>query len=137
MTTPLQVLEFVTPAFEGDAAGLRVSASGALKSVQGPAAVRQNLLMLLATRPGERVMRPHYGCHLQRLLFEPVDATTAGLAIHYVGEALRRWAPELRILELDAGPAGPGQLLISLSYWAPAAGSDSVQLRLDLRGGAP
>ena len=34
-----------------------------------------------APRPGERVNRPRYGCHLFRLAFAPADDTTAGLAI--------------------------------------------------------
>ena len=53
-------------------------------------AVRQSILMLLSTRPGERVMPPDYGCPIHRLVFSPNDATTAGLAIHYVRHSLLR-----------------------------------------------
>ena len=56
------------------------SARGRLAMVEGNAAVRQAIQMLLSTAPGERVMRPGYGCDLQRLVFAPNDDTTAGLA---------------------------------------------------------
>ena len=52
--------------------------------IAGDAAIRQSIILLLTTTPGERVMRPDYGCPLHRLMFQPNDATTAGLAIHYV-----------------------------------------------------
>jgi phage baseplate assembly protein W len=70
--------------------------------VAGDASIRQAILMLLSTTPGERVMRPTYGCHLRRLVFSPNDDTTAGLAIHYVRTALDTWEPRIDILSLDA-----------------------------------
>jgi phage baseplate assembly protein W len=63
-------------------------------------------------------MRPGYGCDLRRLVFSPNDDTTAGLAIHYVRQALERWEPRIDILGLDAGRAteAPNTLHISLEY---------------------
>jgi len=86
----------------GKAGGLRASNRGGIEMVEGRASVRQAILMLLATRPGERVMRPRYGCNLNRLVFSPNDETTAGLAIHYVRQALERWEPRIDIIHLDA-----------------------------------
>lgn len=83
--------------------GLMLSATGNIAMADDGRAVRQSILLLLSTRPGERLMRPDYGCWLHRLVFAPNDAGTAGLAIHYVGEALRRWEPRVTILRLDAG----------------------------------
>ena len=79
-----------------------LTATGSLSMVDGDAAVRQALLLLLATTPGERLMRPQYGCHLNRLLFAPNDHTTAGLAVHYVRQAVQRWEPRAEIVSLDA-----------------------------------
>jgi phage baseplate assembly protein W len=83
-------------------AGLQLSARGGIALVEGVAAVRQAILLLLSTMPGERVMRPDYGCELHRLLFAPNDDTTAGLAIFYVRRALERWEPRIEIVRLDA-----------------------------------
>ena len=66
--------------------------------VEDDASIRQSLLLLLSTSPGERVMRPDYGCSLRRLVFAPNDDTTAGLAIHYVRQAVERWEPRVEIL---------------------------------------
>jgi len=99
-------------------AGLQISPSGGVDMVEGSRSVRQALLLLLSTRPGERVMRPNYGCYLHRLVFSPNDAATAGLAIHYVRRAIERWEPRVGILALDAGqnPERPELLDIFLEY---------------------
>lgn len=98
--------------------GLRFSAGGGIETVVGSTSVRQALLLLLSTRPGERVMRPEYGCPLHRLMFAENNATTAGLAIHYVRSAIERWEPRVEILTLDAGqnPRRPELLDIFLEY---------------------
>jgi phage baseplate assembly protein W len=99
-------------------AGLQVSPQGRIETVEGDASVRQAIQLLLSTSPGERVMRPGYGCHLRRLVFSPNDDTTAGLAIHYVRQALERWEPRVDVLALDAtrDPESPERLDISLHY---------------------
>ncbi len=100
------------------APGLRLSSTGTVSMVDGAASVRQAILLLLSTRPGERVMRPAYGCNLHRLVFSPNDDTTAGLAIYYVQQALARWEPRIHVTRLDANPNpdNPAQLDIVLEY---------------------
>lgn len=99
-------------------AGLRVAPTGAIEMVEEHSAVRQAVLLLLSTLPGERVMRPEYGCELHRLAFSPNDDTTAGLAIHYVRRALERWEPRIQLLQVDAGrsPEEAWRLDITLEY---------------------
>ena len=114
-----RAIRFVGAGFDaGQTGGLVLTSAGALAMVDGDEAVRQALLLLLSTTPGERVMRPGYGSRLHRLIFAPNDATTAGLAIHYVKEAIRRWEPRVDVLDVDAGadPDEPWRLLIQLEY---------------------
>ena len=117
MTNGSSMLRFNYPG-ESAAPGIPVDPAGRLALVDGDEAVRQSLLMLLSTRPGERVMRPSYGCPLHRLIFQPLDATTAGLAIHYVERAVRRWEPRAAIISIDAEPdtTGDPRLLVTLHY---------------------
>lgn len=82
--------------------GLRLTPSGRLATVTDAASIRQGLLILLSTRPGERVNRPTYGCHLFRLVFAPADDTTAGLAIHYVTRAVEQWEPRIEVVTVEA-----------------------------------
>jgi len=99
-------------------AGLQVSARGGIEMVEENHSVRQAILLLLSTRPGERVMRPDYGCLIHRLIFAPNDDTTAGLAIHYVQRALDQWEPRIEVIRLDAGrnPESPERLNVMLEY---------------------
>ena len=98
--------------------GLGLSPRGSIAMVDEHDSVRQAILLLLSTIPGERIMRPDYGCQLHRLGFSPNDETTAGLAIHYVRQALDRWEPRIDVLRLDAerNTEDPEQLIISLEY---------------------
>jgi len=98
--------------------GLGTSPTGGIGMVDEQASVRQSILLLLSTIPGERVMRPDYGCELHRLVFSPNDNTTSGLAIHYVRQALDRWEPRAQVTHLDAGPNPeyPERLEILLEY---------------------
>jgi phage baseplate assembly protein W len=141
----LQTVRFDLPFDAGGgeasgAAGFRLSASGGLTLLEGSAAIRQAIMILLSTRPGERLMRPDYGCPLHRLAFEPNDAATAGLAIHYIRSALTRWEPRIDILSLLTEPgagidAENGRLAVRLEYRVRATGEiASMQLDLYLQG---
>lgn len=117
---PDHALRFEHPDLEASDpyGGLRFSAGGRIDTVAGSDSVRQAILLLLSTRPGERVMRPEYGCPLHRLMFAENNTTTAGLAIHYVRSAIERWEPRVEIVTLDAGqnPRQPELLDIFLEY---------------------
>lgn len=115
--------------------GLVVTSTGAVATVAGADAVRQAILLLLATRPGERLLRPTYGSHLYRLLFAPNDHTTAGLAIHYVRQAIQRWEPRVEVLDVDANadPDIPSRLIIHLRYRVRSTlAEEIVEYPLDL-----
>jgi len=86
---------------EGEA-GVQLSLTRGISMLEGSRAVRQALLLLISTIPGERVMRPDYGCNLHWLVFSPNDDTTAGMAIHYIRSAIEKWEPRVEIISLDA-----------------------------------
>ncbi len=111
---------FLHPDFDltSEAPGLGFAASGGIRMVSEDLSVRQAILLLLTTIPGERIMRPDYGCSLDKLAFMPNDATTHGLAIHFVRQALERWERRIDILHLDANsnPDDPARIDIFLDY---------------------
>jgi Bacteriophage baseplate protein W len=130
---------FLHPYFDlpGQSTGLRIAPSGGIEMIDEEGSVRQAILLLLSTRPGERVMRPDYGCDLHRLVFSPNDDTTAGLAIHYVRQAIERWEQRIEILRLDAGPDElfPERINIVLDYRLRSSQHrDSLPLSVDLSG---
>lgn len=120
-------------------AGLSTSAKGRIELVHESDTVRQALLMLISTRPGERVMRPAYGCYLFRLAFSPNDDTTAGLAIHYVRQAIDLWEPRIEVLRLDAerNLDHPSRLDIDLQYRLRTSSRvENLSVAIDLALGA-
>jgi Bacteriophage baseplate protein W len=122
-----------------DWAGLSFSPTGGIEMVGERESVRQAVLLLLSTRTGERVMRPDYGCDLHKLVFSPNDDTTAGLAMHYVRQAIEWWEPRIVIERLDAGrdEAYPERLNILLEYRMSSLNTrDSLMFSVNLTGEA-
>ena len=56
--------------------------------------------MVLLTAPGERLMRPQFGCRIWDLLFEPVNANLIGLISQAVRDALAQWEPRIEVDEV-------------------------------------
>jgi phage baseplate assembly protein W len=79
--------------------------------------VREAVLIILGTSPGERLMRPDFGAGLNALVFEPMNTTTLALARHHVEEALVLWEPRIDGVVVDvAADASLGRLRIDISY---------------------
>ena len=92
--------------------------TGELRTASGEDAVRQSIWGILSTAPGERVMRPDYGCGLHDLVFDVLDAATAGTVTRVVREALARHEPRIAVLDVYVAPdpGEPGLLLIEINY---------------------
>jgi len=73
----------------------KLDISGDVETVTDFNAVRQSIISILTTRPGERVMRPEFGSNLWELLFEPMDDTTEDRLNDAVSTAIRRWEPRV------------------------------------------
>lgn len=79
-------------------------ADGALHWPELARSVRDGIQVLLATRPGEQLMRPGFGAGLENLLGEPNTVATRARIQTLVEETLKRH--ETRIL-LDAVNVAP------------------------------
>lgn len=80
--------------------------------------IQEAIWIILSTAPGERLMRPNFGCAIHHLTFEPNNTGTAGLARFYVQDALTTWEPRILLeeVEVQADPVEPWLLLISVRY---------------------
>lgn len=87
--------------------------------------IRQSIWMILATAPGERVMRPDFGCGLYEMVFSPTSAETTSRASAAVREALLRWEPRIDVLNITVAnaPKEPNKLLITIEYLVRATNS--------------
>src|SRR3954454_9375544 len=79
----------------GVAFPVSVDARGGLADAAGGEKVRQSILLVLGTEPGERLMRPDFGCPLRSLVFAPNSQATARLAEFHFRDALARWVPRI------------------------------------------
>lgn len=81
-------------------------------------AIQQAIWTILGTAPGERLMRPDFGCGIHDLVFAANTAATAGPAAELVRRALVRWEPRIDVLDVSATPdiANPALLLIEIEY---------------------
>lgn len=82
----------------------------------------QAILIILSTSPGQRVMRPSFGCRLQELVFAPNNAQTRARARRYVEEALGMWEPRIRTedVTITSDPDADNRLIIEITYEARA-----------------
>ena len=103
---------------QGLAWPLQISPRGGIALARGERDIEQAIRIVLETAPGERVMRPEFGCHIHELVFAPYDAATEGLAIYYVEEALLRWEPRIDVQRVNVSrdPIQEGAMLIEIQY---------------------
>ncbi|RME73782.1 MAG: baseplate protein [Chloroflexi bacterium] len=103
---------------QGLAFPLQFDSSGRLALVGGERDIEQSIFIILGTAPGERVMRPEFGCRIHELVFAPNNAETEGLLIHYVQEALARWEPRITVQDVLVSPSpdNDAMVLIEIRY---------------------
>ncbi|MFN8075930.1 MAG: GPW/gp25 family protein [Kineosporiaceae bacterium] len=94
-----------------------VAGSGGVRLVGGAEEVEGAIRMILSTRPGERLMRPEFGCDLASLLFAPLNSNTLALAENAVRAALVRWEPRIDVDDVRAvGDVGSARIDIRVDY---------------------
>ena len=83
----------------------------------GEESIQESIWIILSTAPGERVMRPDFGCGIHRWVFEVNDAATVGQVTKEVRDALIRWEPRIDVLDVVTEVKGRGEvLLINIHY---------------------
>ncbi|GAB3116939.1 GPW/gp25 family protein [Streptomyces calidiresistens] len=96
---------------------LRISPTGGIALVSGEREVEESIRLVLATAPGERPMRPEFGCAIHDLVFAPINEQTAGRLRHEVYSSLDRWEPRIEVHDVRVTPgAGSGVLYIDVRY---------------------
>ncbi|HYF27012.1 MAG TPA: GPW/gp25 family protein [Baekduia sp.] len=102
----------------GIAFPLRTDRRGDLALADGEEDVEQAIRLILGTAPGERPMRPEFGCAVHDFVFDRIDADTAGRIEHAVRTALDRWEPRIEVEEVlfEFGDARLGELAIEVRY---------------------
>jgi hypothetical protein len=94
-----------------------VDGTGALQQAADEESIRQSVWIILGTAPGERVMRPDFGCGIYDLVFEVNNSTTAARISHAVQDALLMHEPRIDVVNVsvDSDDGGP-VLKINVDY---------------------
>jgi phage baseplate assembly protein W len=92
-------------------------ASGNLEYAAAADKVAQSIWIILDTDPGERIMRPTFGCGLRRYLMKPNTSAIRALIKHDVEVALANFEPRIQLTDLQVDPAeDPALVLIRIAY---------------------
>ena len=85
---------------------------------EGEVDIEQAVRLILSTTPGERVMRPEFGCGIHTYVFATIDTTTLTLIEDEVRDALVAWEPRIDVLAVDSAFAdrATGRLEIEIRY---------------------
>jgi phage baseplate assembly protein W len=97
---------------------LGVDHRGAIALARGEEDVDQAIEIIIGTAPGERPMRPEFGCDVHDLVFETVDAAMVGRLETAIREALDRWEPRVTVerIDVDLDRAAEGRLDVTIGY---------------------
>jgi len=97
---------------------LGVDAQGALSLAHAEEDIEQAVGIILATAPGERPMRPEFGCAVHDLVFDTIDAAMIGRIETAIRTALDRWEPRIEVIgiDFDLEYVSDGKLVITIAY---------------------
>lgn len=85
------------------------------RAIDGVDHLRQSIIDILTTYPGERIMRPEYGSRIRDLIDRPVNAGWLADLYFSVAQAITRWEPRVRVVRVAAEMPRPGHVTLDLS----------------------
>ncbi|HEY1520243.1 MAG TPA: GPW/gp25 family protein [Solirubrobacteraceae bacterium] len=105
---------------------LSVNHRGGIALTRGQEDIEQAIALILGTAPGERPMRPEFGCEIHQLVFDTIDAEMIGRMDTAIRVALDRWEPRIEVTSVDFDLTGSveGRLEIAVGYRVRATSQD-------------
>ncbi|MEW6417498.1 MAG: GPW/gp25 family protein [Nitrospirota bacterium] len=96
--------------------------------------VRDELIQLILTNPGERAFLPEFGGGVRRLVFESADGTTAGMTKAMLTQAISRWLGHRITLEELTVNVEQERIDVEIKYRI-AGTEDTRVMRFERKGG--
>ena len=105
---------------------LQVDRRGGIALARDEQDIDQAIQLILGTAPGERPMRPEFGCGVHDFVFDTIDASTVGRMEEAIRSVLKRWEPriEVRSVSFDVSHAVEGLLTIDIGFTVRATNTD-------------
>ena len=97
---------------------LQVDRRGGIALARDETDIEQAVELILGTAPGERPMRPEFGCGVHDFVFDSIDASTIGKMEESIRDALDHWDPRIVVetVEFDLSAVDEGRLMIDIGY---------------------
>ncbi|MBK9749016.1 MAG: GPW/gp25 family protein [Chloroflexi bacterium] len=97
---------------------IRPNPEGKLSLVSGEEKIRQSLLLILSTAPGERKMYPEFGCGIHDLVFQPNTEMLHARVQNQVRDALIRYEPRIDVVDVrvEMPPEARNFLIVRIDY---------------------
>ncbi|MEE4022757.1 GPW/gp25 family protein [Gordonia sp. PKS22-38] len=97
---------------------VRTGPTGTFALAGGGSDVEQAIEIILRTTPGERPMRPEFGCRINDHVFAPATSGTAAAIARDVRTALEDWEPRIDVddIRVDFDAADMGTFYIDVCY---------------------
>lgn len=124
--------------FIGSQYPLRKTPRGILAPSNGVDQIKADLLQLLLTNPGERVMMPEFGTPLRKLQFELNDPRLIIEAKQMIADSISKWEPRIEIngIEVYNGYGSEEEsesvLSIQILFFDPEKIDEVESLKLEL-----
>lgn len=95
-----------------------IDADGRLRWSSDDTSIREVMLNILLTRPGERLQRPDFGAGLLNFVHQPNNETTRHLMAGVVRKALEHWEPRVQVdgVEVSPSPTSLADVHIHIHY---------------------
>jgi phage baseplate assembly protein W len=104
----------------------QLAVDGTLAEVTQEEDVRQAILIILQTNPGERVMRPEFGAGLNQFVFEPANTTTMARIQQRVQESLVAFEPRIDVIEVTVTSEPDTRFVLQISMTYRVRGTNSL-----------
>ncbi|WP_457593478.1 GPW/gp25 family protein [Hydrogenimonas sp.] len=87
--------------------------------------IKEAILIILKTAPGERVMRPEFGCGINDYVFSVINSATLMQIEAEIKRALTLYEPRIVVenVKASAEEASVGRLLIAIDYTVKSSNS--------------
>ena len=110
------------------------TASGGVVAESGGEKLKENIVHILMTRVGERVMRRDYGGGLRELLHDPNNDALRAIVQHQIAKSIGQWEPRVELRQVSVTQQD-GTLMADIHYLIrESQQSERVSVPLGLGG---
>jgi phage baseplate assembly protein W len=105
--------------------------TGGVRVTEGPEKIRDNLVHILLTDLGERVMRRDWGAGIRQMLHDPVNPVLLSVVRHQVVKAIARAEPRVEVTEVRLEAVRPGAASSRVATQGSEVAGETVVAEID------